>query len=295
MRGLVFDFTPLSMWTTSAADHVERRISWYLALLTFAYAFIVVLWAAEKPFWYDELFTVYLSRLETFEALWTALKDGVDLNPPFLYLTVKWSQAVFGENHVGTRVPMMIGFWLMSLGLYLFLRQRTPATFALVGALFPFATNAFSYAFEARSYGIVLGGAGLALACWQRAGNLSRRKFWLAGLGLSLGLALLTHCYAVLLLFPFFLGEVARTLNDKRVDWPIWLCLGVASLPVVLYPTLLAAGRPQIDLTPSYVPGLSVVPDFYRYALHPTIPGIAFTVLVGAVLTLWNRSVGVCT
>ena len=261
------------MWAESAAETVERRIPWCLAPLTLAYAFIVVLWAAETTFWYDELFTVYLSRLETLDVLWTALKDGVDLNPPFLYLAVKWSQAVFGENHVGTRVPMMIGFWLMSLSLYLFLRQRTTATLALVGALFPAATNAFSYAFEARSYGIVLGGAGLALVCWQRAGNLSRRKLWLIGLSLSLGLALLTHCYAVLLLFPFFLAELARTLNDKRVDWPIWLCLGVASLPVVLYPTLLAAGRPQIDLTPSYVPSLSVIPDS-GYALHSRLPHI---------------------
>ncbi len=219
------DFSRLHAFPQSAERHLETRSAWWIGLLTIAYAITVVLWAREKPFWYDELFTIYMCRLESFGAMWTALKDGADLTPPFLYLAVKWSQAVFGENHVGTRVPMMIGFWLMSLSLYLFLRQRTTATLALVGALFPFATNAFSYAFEARSYGIVLGGAGLALVCWQRAGNVSRRKLWLVGLSLSLGLALLTHCYAILLLFPFFLGEVARTLTGRRVDWPIWLCL----------------------------------------------------------------------
>ena len=86
---------------------------------------------------------------------------------------------------------MMLGFWVMSLALYMFLRRYLSVVTALTGALFPAVTTAFAYSYEARPYALVLGFAGLALVCWQRAVDSHRRPAWLVGFAASLGLALL--------------------------------------------------------------------------------------------------------
>ena len=182
---------PLDKLAESVEQHIEKHSTWYLAILSVAYGVTVVAHASQKPFWYDELFTVYMCRLEGFATLWSGFQNGVDLNPPFMYGAVKASHAVFGEGHVGTRVPMMLGFWVMSLALYMFLRRYLSVVTALTGALFPAVTTAFAYSYEARPYALVLGFAGLALVCWQRAVDSHRRPAWLVGFAASLGLALL--------------------------------------------------------------------------------------------------------
>ena len=92
---------PLDKLAESVEQHIEKHSTWYLAILSVAYGVTVVAHASQKPFWYDELFTVYMCRLEGFATLWSGFQNGVDLNPPFMYGAVKASHAVFGEGHVG--------------------------------------------------------------------------------------------------------------------------------------------------------------------------------------------------
>ena len=278
----IWNSISLDALAESAERHIEKRSTWYLVILTVAYGVTVLSHASLKPFWYDELFTLYMSRLEGFTTLWSGLQNGVDLNPPFMYGAVKASHAVFGEGHVGTRVPMMIGFWVMSLSLYMFLRRYLTVVTALIGALFPAVTTAFAYSYEARAYGLVLGFAGLALVCWQHAVDSPRRPVWLAGFAVSLGLALLSHCYAVLLLFPFALAELVRNIDRTKIDWPVWICLGLSSTPVVIYPMLAAAAEPQIASLSTFKPHFTVVPYFYRSVFHPVLLLSLFAVLAAA-------------
>src|SRR5256885_484764 len=69
--------------------------------------------AARKPLWYDELFTISLSRLSCLSDLWSALAAGTDLNPPLGYLASRVVNSFLGENPVAVRLPAVLGFWVM--------------------------------------------------------------------------------------------------------------------------------------------------------------------------------------
>jgi hypothetical protein len=85
----------------------------------------------------------------------------------------------------------------------------------------------------------VLGFGGIALICWQGAAMQSERRwYWLAGLAGALACAMLTHSYAVLLFLPIIFGELARSVSLRRVDWPIWVAIMVASAAILPSVTL---------------------------------------------------------
>src|SRR5262249_22574769 len=116
---------------------------------------------------------------------------------------------------------------------------------------------AYSYAYEARGYGMVLGFAGAAVVCWDLARSPRWRPVALLGLPVCLALAVATHFYAVLLVVPLALAELARSLKRRRTDWWVWL--GLVSVALVISPTnpLVAHVRRS--------------PEFARYAVGPRV------------------------
>ncbi len=223
-------------------DH--RNALWVL-LWTGIYACVTVVHAASKLFWYDELLTLYVSGLDTFDDVWAALTSGFDLNPPLLYIITRALHQVFEPGEVVTRLPSMLGFWVMCLSLYAFLKRRLPVPYAFAGAAFPLLTGAYLYSYEARPYGILLGFAGLTLVFWQRA-TISEKasKADIAGFALSLGLCLMSHCYGVLLLMVFGLTELVRWVRRREISWAMAVAIIAATLPAMaVYFSLLDASR----------------------------------------------------
>lgn len=197
--------------------------------------------AVAKPLWHDELFTYYIARIDTMRGLWTALSAGTDLNPPLYYLAVRACAVVTGQGALATRLPAVLGFAVMTTMLYVFVRRRLPARFALIAALTPSLTGAYTYAFEGRPYGLVLGFAAVAMVAWQRAA-VSR---WLApGIcGAALAAATSTHYYGVLAIVPLAVGELTRIAQRKRLDLRVVLALACGLLPLLVLRPLIAAGR----------------------------------------------------
>src|ERR1700733_13984129 len=193
--------------------------------------------ASQKCFWYDELFTVYLCRLPSFKNTWMAVADGADFNPPLFYLLTRGAQRIFGGGLIATRLPAMFGFWLFAVCLFFFVARRAGIVSGFIAGVFPFFTLAQYYAYEARAHGIVLGWCGLALVCWQRNAEGRARYFWLAGFGLSLLGALLTHVYAVYLLVPFAVVEIYNLIDKKGPNWGnlAVLALALASVTLTVY------------------------------------------------------------
>lgn len=268
---------------TAAA--LQQKAPIFLFLVTWALFLTTAFRAAHRLFWYDELLTVKLCALPRLADLWAAVRTGIDLNPPLQYVAVRASQAVFGNNELGTRLPVVAGFSLMSLCLFLYLRRRISPSLAFAGMLLPWLTEAYRFALDARPYGILLGCSAVALLCWSRAAETSRRPVALIGLAFSLGLALLTHCYAAMLAIPFGAGELVRLRIRRRADWPMWAAFGVSALPVGLYPLLLAAqsGR-ALENSPFHVT-LSTVPGAYQELLQPMLwPLIAAAVILIAAM-----------
>lgn len=226
---------------------------------------------AMRPLWYDELHTFYISRLPGFGAMWTSLVDGIDLNPPLLYLATAASHRLLGTGEVATRMPAIAGFLVMCLCLYAFVARRYPRSYALAAMLLPLLTNGYRYAAEARPYGMELGLAGLALVCWQRANEDGARRAWLAGMFASLAAMLLTHCFAVLIVLPFCAGQMAADMARRRVSWPVWISFAALSPVLLVYAPLFHSTRGAHVANPLFSPNAMSLPSFYGGLLEKVV------------------------
>jgi hypothetical protein len=233
--------------------------------------------ASRKCFWFDELFTTYLCRLPTFKSTWTAVVHGADFNPPMLYLLTRGAHRLFGEGPIATRLPAMVGVWLFGVCLFLFVAKRTGVVSGIIAGCFPFFTLAQHYAYEARAHGIVLGWCGLALVCWQRNEEGRARYLWLAGFGLSLAGALLTHVYAVYLLFPFALVETYNLFRRRQISWGnvAAMALALALVTTAVYLPLFRMYR--VSISPTFHAGSYDV--FQRFLVNGFGPALIILLL----------------
>ena len=106
------------------ATHLEAGRDFFLISFSILFISVTSLHALSKPLWYDELFTLYMSRLPSMEAIWSALKDGADLNPPLLYMATRTTHALLGDGPVATRLPALLGFLIMLLCLFFFVARE---------------------------------------------------------------------------------------------------------------------------------------------------------------------------
>ena len=230
---------PPGLWgrVASVCDRLAAGMhrAWFVWVFLIADLYVMVAATSRRPFWYDELFTLYMTRLPTMSVIWSALKDGADLNPPLFYVVTRLFQQLFGFSELVTRLPAMIGFLVMMLALYRFVSRYGSRLGGMVAMTFPLVTGGFYYAQEARGYGMELGFVATASVCWLGATRGEKRAVNLAGLALCLAGALLTHCYAVLAVAPFFVAEALRTVFEKKIDWPVWAALATPCTAVLTY------------------------------------------------------------
>ncbi len=254
-----------------AAQHFSAIIEryWYIPALfiTVGYFSDTVFRASRKLFWFDEIFTVYLARLPDWKSLWHVLLAGVDFNPPVLYILTRFSNSILGESQVSARLPEIIGFWIFCWCLLRFVWRRSSALGGLISMMFPMITLAYWYAYEARPYGIELAFCGIALLCWQAAADRdSARLGWLLGLGIGLAGGLLSHGYGFLVFLPLTLGEVARTFERRRMDWPVWITIAISSAAVlVLIPESRALKAIVIPGTVNHASMAALVANYIAY------------------------------
>jgi hypothetical protein len=210
------------------------------------------------------------------------LFEGTDQNLPLLHILVRLSYKLFGVSEFSTRLPALVGFWVLLGCLFLFLRRRVSLSCAFAGTLFPIVTLAWQYSFEGRAYGLLLGCAAAALFCWQSAAAPERpsRFWWLAGISVALAAALSSHCMGVLLAIPLVAGEAVRTLTSKRIDWAMWLAFAIPAPLVLLYPRYLAVARTW-DVSGRTIDVNSIV-AFYPELLHNSIAPLIFAGAVAA-------------
>ena len=244
-----------------------------------------------RPFWYDELFTLYVSQLSDMPTIWTALKDGADLNPPLFYGITRLSTALLGPSELGLRMPAIVGYLVLCLSLQVFVRRRMGAGMGLVAMLTPMLAGPMFYATEARAYGLVLGFVGLAMVCWQNIEDGRSRTLSLAGLGICLSAALLTHCYAVLILVPFGLAELTRSWDRKKIDWGACLAISLPMSLVLSYLPLMAAVSPFAVDSEVFRPTFWSIPLFYNFLTYTLrLPIILVAVALGALLIVkWKE------
>jgi hypothetical protein len=258
---------PVGRFGERVGHALEAHPGRFLFVFVLVYSLVTVA-HAKRRFWYDELFTVYLCRLPHFSDIWAALMDGLDFNPPILYLTTRLSHQLLGDSPVTTRFPQMIGFLVMCLCLYVFVRRRCGQVYGFAAMCFPLVTAAYSYSSEARAYGIVLGFCGLSAVSWQTAAQGGRRRIALAVLFFSIAGLILTHCFTVLILIAFGVAELTRLWVRRKTDWPVWTCAVTPLTFALIYIPMLRHVKSYATDSISFKSGLSLAPRFYSYLFN---------------------------
>jgi hypothetical protein len=246
---------PLTATEHSAAGRPEFTVStnpgksrrWApalcVAVLFLVYFVPTCIRAAREKLWYDEILTFDVATLVPSPAtFWWFLKNA-ESSPPLGFILAAGSESIFGRNEFALRFPSIVAFPIMALCLYLYLRRRIPRPYAIAGALLTVLTAAGRYSYEARPYALMLAFAGIALVAWQAAAEGRRRRVALVALAGALMGALLSHAMAVTLALPFLAGELTRTIQRKRVDWPVWCAFAAATPTLLVLWKMKAAGN----------------------------------------------------
>jgi hypothetical protein len=268
----------ITSFANYVTDGLHRHSYALLILFSVIYFPVTCFLASRKLFWFDEIFSVYISRLPDMAAVWAELNRGTDVTPPLFYVLMRLSYSLFGDSHVTARLPEVIGFWICCVCLFRFVSIRTSALAGAIAMLLPLVTTAYYYAYESRPHAIVLGFAGIALVCWQAAIRSKQRVFWLMGVFLALSCAILNHTYAVLLIFPLALAEFARVLLLRRVDWTVYLAICAplwGLLPSVLIWQTLSKVYPGVSQ-----PKFTYLVNSYRFFLGPAVVILATGLLL---------------
>jgi hypothetical protein len=224
--------TSLEQDARQIATALERYRYIVLLLLTLFYALGVVRHAAQKALWYDEIITVIGASAPDAASTWK-LAQVVDASPPLLHVLTHFSMRWFGAGEVAVRMPAIAGFWIFCLCLFQFVRRRAGIFYGFAALLLPIATEAYSYAYDARAYGPVLAFCGLMLVAWQAATEGRRQFAACVLLSVSLACAMLLQYYSVLLYLPLGGAELYRSWKTRRVTWGIWAAFAGGIAPLV--------------------------------------------------------------
>jgi Dolichyl-phosphate-mannose-protein mannosyltransferase len=286
---------------TSSETHREGfvwMIPWpaiAFLLLTIIYSLV---WSHHKLMSQDEFFVLQTDSVASFTQLIHIQRNcSISLDPLVYHSLAHIAIKLFGPGAFALRLPSLLGYLLMQLCLFFFVRRIATEHAAIFALAFPALTATFFYSAEGRPYGLLLGFYGLAMVSWQTATRRSsQRTFALVILALAVGLTLNTHYFGVLLLLPLCLAELFRTIQRKRIDLPILssILIGLSAI-VFVFPFLKAAAEfrknyynagaiSYHDITQAY---RSLFLDYTKYSM--TIQHLAaIGLVVFAIAFLWG-------
>jgi hypothetical protein len=199
-------------------------------------AAVSLIWSNIKLMWNDELLVLWTDKVPGLEQLVRIQRFyPISLDPLFYHLAGHGAIRAFGANAFAIRLPSLLGFLIMQLCLFIFVRRIAGERAGIIALAFPAITPAFYYAVEGRPYGMMLGLIGIAMVSWQIAASReSSRIAALAALALAIFLTLNTHYFGCLLLIPLLAAEGWRTLQRRKFDVPILAAMALGTLLGIL-------------------------------------------------------------
>jgi len=229
------------MSSPAEAVLTERNRSYGLAALFLVLtAALSLVWSHNRLMWNDEFLSFYGDSAPSVAAVvGVQLHYPISLDPPAYHVLSHLSMDLIGRNAMALRLPALAGFLLLQISLFFFVKRLAGSRAAVVALALPLLTASFRYSVEGRPYGLLLGLYALALVCWQDAGRMNagrRRILPLTGLTVAIALAISSHYFGVLILVPVCMGELARSIERRRLDFGVLLALalGVMSIGLIL-------------------------------------------------------------
>jgi uncharacterized membrane protein len=228
-------------------------------------------WSHSKLMSQDEMYAFQTASVPTVAELVRVQRTWpISLDPLLYPLLAHAGMKAFGVGAFALRLPALLGFLLMQVCLFFFVRRLAGERAGAVAAAFPALTAALYYSAEGRPYGLMLGLYALALLSWQAAtreqGTGNRRRGWaLVGLALAIALTINAHYFGILLLVPVCAAEGFRSLRQRRTDWPVMAAIyvGMAGFATTM-PFLKAAGEFRKNYYNSGAVGLHDITRAYR-------------------------------
>jgi hypothetical protein len=248
--------------------------------------------ACERRFWFDELLSYWMIQLPDVSSMWTAFHSGADPQPFVVFFPFRIAQSFFGPGEAAMRLPSILAFAASAALLCVYVRRSLGAFCGLSAASFLCLTYAYAYAYEARSYALMLCFTALGFVSWRRAVETRPRFRPLIGFGFCLAGMVSTHYYAGLLLATFAVGEIWRAVENRRIDWPVAAAIGAAPLALVPYiPAILAIQSGY----QAYSWRTGRVRDFHRFygeAFDKAWIPLCLAMTLAAAVWCWNRRKG---
>ena len=196
--------------------------------------------AMHRPFWYDEVFTVVLTRLSSMAEIRAALANAADSSAPGFYIIQRALSGIAANEHLGFRLASIAAVTSVSLFVFVFARRHLPFPAAGIAAVIPLLSHLYHhYSVEARPYALVAGFAALAMVAWQRAAS----RGWVLVLAAGLAAAVSVSYYAVFAIAPFAMAEAVHFSRSKRLRPAVWVALAAGAIPLLVNWPLLNSYR----------------------------------------------------
>jgi hypothetical protein len=271
----------------SRADAAVHRHRWAVfAALSVLFLVSIVPRARAKPFWHDEIVTLLIADLPA-EQQWSSVRLGLDLAPPLGFLATAGAHAVAGRGPIASRAPAILGVWLASLAVFVFVARRSSVAAAGAAVCLLFFSSAYRYAYEARGYGLAIGFVAVAWLAWSEAAAGRRRGLWLPVLSAALAASVWTQYYAVLAFIPVLAGEVWRQLRGRRLDREMCKAIVLAAVALIPIVPVVVIGMRQSGTFWAHDLDTSLV-STYVFLLSgwadPPLPWLGLAIVVLAVV-----------
>jgi 4-amino-4-deoxy-L-arabinose transferase-like glycosyltransferase len=198
-------------------------LPWTAVVFLILTAVISLLWSHHKLMSQDEFFVLQTDSVPSYAQLIHIQHSyPISLDPLVYHTLAHVAINLFSAGAFALRLPSLLGYLLMQLCLFYFVRRVANENAAIFALAFPAMTATLFYSAEGRPYGLLLGFYGLAMVSWQTATRRqSQRTGSLIVLALAVALTLNTHYFGVLLLLPLCAAELFRTIQRRRLDLPV--------------------------------------------------------------------------
>ncbi|MDQ2841748.1 MAG: glycosyltransferase family 39 protein [Acidobacteriota bacterium] len=225
-----------------------------LALIVLVAVFDLFVIGLHSPLGTDDLMARISAQSTSLSSMLTLLRvQPVNVDAPVFPILAFLSARLPLPIDIAISLPAVCGMCVAMIATFLLVRGWLGVSAGYLAAVMLTLTPYTDYGVSPRPYALLLGSVALSVLCWAKAtGSSRRRRLWLVGFSFSTTLALLTHYFAIFShYFAIFsvlavvLAEITRSLQKKKIDWPIWIALAISALIFLpVYAAFAPAGQP---------------------------------------------------
>jgi hypothetical protein len=176
-----------------------------LALVVFSTSLSI---AWRRLFWFDEIYSVTYAKMADFGTIWRAVSAAADQTPIGYYLLAWAAYSASGNWDLGIRIVSVIAMTATIIVVFDCARRLTDGLHGLIAPCVLLASGGVAFAYEARSYSMMMLLSAMALWIWLNTKEQAKVSAVLFGAVLFLAQSM--HFYGLLILLPFAVWEIYR-------------------------------------------------------------------------------------